>query len=309
MPILKVNSVFQLTKRNVLLFLKNRATVFFSFLAPMLILALYTLFLADTQVGAIRQEMLRAGLDPDCVGLDRIRAIADSWMIAGVISISTLTIGLNSMLVMISDKETKTINDFISSPIKPHKFFLAYFIAAFLLTFTLCILVLIVGLFYLTFVSGVALGAAEIFELLLILLLSCMSSVMIMACIMGFFKSNASVSGFNGIFSAIIGFVIGAYFPLGMLPAAVQTVSGTVPATHATALFRNVLMDAAMGGADGLAELTAVIPKIRELYAISLNLFGFTVNKPVMYVYLSLSILLAFLMYLLIDRLRKKLTK
>ena len=44
----------QMTLRNIKIFLKDRAAVFFSLLAPLIVLMLYILFLGDIQVSSVK---------------------------------------------------------------------------------------------------------------------------------------------------------------------------------------------------------------------------------------------------------------
>ncbi len=296
-------AVIGLTKRNVLLFYQNKVRVLFSLLAPLLILTIYVLFLGKMQQDAVLsmiEEMGNFTLESR-----EVRILVDSWMISGVLGVACLTVGLNSMLCMVSDKETNVIADFTSAPLRPVKVLLSYFFSGFIITFGLVFIVLIICITYLSFVSGYFFTLTEIFELILILILSTLSSVMLIAIIMSFFKAVSSCAAFTGIFSALVGFLIGAYLPLSMLPTGVQNLANLIPGSHSTGLFRQILLDRAIGNLSSSVP-TEFVDYMKDTYGYNLELFGFTFDRSYMYIYLTVSIFLFFFTYLIIQHIRKE---
>jgi len=284
-----------------LLFLKNKSTVFFSLLAPILILIIYVFFMGNVQVTTI-QGMMSADI-ANIVDESTIRSIVNAWMVSGVVGIACITVALNSMLSVVQDRESGAVNDFKASPISPVKLLCSYFLAAVIITFSICLIVLIIVISYLWISTGVGFSFESIMELLLILLLSCLSAVIIMMCIMSFFKSGAGSTAFTGVFSALIGFLTGAYFPLGFLPEGVQNFASLIPGTHSTSLFRNVFIG------NILKSLPSDIPadftnQVKGTYSFNLKLFGAEFTAPYMYIFLGASVAVFFLVYLIIDRIR-----
>lgn len=296
-----INNVWALTKRNILLFFKNKTTMFFSILAPVLILVIYVLFMGDVQAATVE------GLIPEGIEIDRatITGVVNAWMASGVIGIACITVGLNSVLSMVQDKENKAVNDFAASPVNPVNLLLSYFISAVIITFSICLIVLVIVVSYLWIATGVGFSFATIMELLLILLLSCLSAVMIMMCILSFFKTNQASAAFTGVFSALIGFLTGAYFPLGFLPSAIQSVAGLIPGTHATSLFRNIFVGNILNNLPANIP-AAFINQIKETYSFNLQLFGATLNRTFMYTFLAGSVVVFFGVYLILEKIRDK---
>ena len=296
-----MSSLFQLVKRNILVYLRNSTTVIFSLMAPILILVIYTLFMGDIQV-----DMLKGFLTGNTgIADETIRMIVNAWMIPGIVAISCLTVALNGMLVMIEDKERGTVNDFTASPLKPVTRLLSYVIAAFLLTFTICFIFLLIGMSYLAITTGVFFGITAFFESLLILFLSSLSAVLGLMCVMTFFKTIMGVSAFTGIFSALIGFLIGAYLPVSMLPIGIQNLANLIPGSYSTGLFRRIFMGTIFDQLSGSIS-PAVIAEVKSAYSYEMVLFGQTISRSGMYIYLTGSIVAFFFTYLLIDRLKTK---
>jgi multidrug/hemolysin transport system permease protein len=63
--------------------------------------------------------------------------------------------------------------------------------------------------------------------------------------IVNFIKTTAAYTAVKAILGVLIGFVTGVYIPVGQMPETVQTATKMIPATHGTALMRQVFMDEA----------------------------------------------------------------
>ena len=83
-------SLMHLTRRNILVFVKDRANVFFSLLAPLIVLALYVLFIGRMQADGISEALANFGVSAD----GAVRAFSDSWMLSGVMATTCITVPL-----------------------------------------------------------------------------------------------------------------------------------------------------------------------------------------------------------------------
>lgn len=300
-------NIYELTKRNMLIFFKNKTTVFFSLIAPILILVIYILFMGNLQVSMIQEQFPNLNLTQN-----EILSITNAWMIAGIVGISCLTVSLNSMFIAISDKERRVIDDFTASPVKLINLSLSYFISAFILTFIICFIFLIIGSLYLSITSNFVyiFNLVDIFKLIGILLLSSLSAVIGLMCVTTFFNKTSTAASFTGIFTALIGFLIGAYLPSSILPSSVQNIANIIPGTHSTALFRQIFMEKALNSKDIIDKVSPeFITQIKEQYGFNLNLFGRELNQLSMLIYLSLSIVLFFITYILIQKIKEAIKK
>lgn len=57
-----MNALLCMTARNLKIFLKDKANIFFSLLAPLIVLALYVLFLGRVQADGINESLAAAGV-------------------------------------------------------------------------------------------------------------------------------------------------------------------------------------------------------------------------------------------------------
>ena len=65
-----------LIKRNMLLFFRDKTTVFFSLLAVFIIIGLYALFLGDIMEETLRMQL---GLDSDRIGIAMASIMLAAW--------------------------------------------------------------------------------------------------------------------------------------------------------------------------------------------------------------------------------------
>src|SRR5208283_4812582 len=103
-----MDTILTLASRNIRIYVRNRTSVFFSFLSVIIIIALYVLFLGKVQVDGIRKAV------GDIQG---IRPLVDSWIMAGLLSVNAVTITLGVLGTMVFDIEYKRFPDFVVSPI------------------------------------------------------------------------------------------------------------------------------------------------------------------------------------------------
>ncbi len=296
-----VFAILEFTKRNILAFFRERATVFFSILSPLIVLMLYVFFLGDVQVNSIKSAL------PQGIYVDDklIKAFVDSWLIAGIMCVSCMTVALNSMLVMVSDKENKLFRDFTSTPVKPYVLTLGYFISFYLITFLICFGVLVVGIIYLAACGSLYITAKDFFITFGILLLSVTSSTLILMSIMSFMKSGSASGAFSGIFSAISGFIVGAYMPVSMFPEVIASLTVIVPGTSTGGLFRNYLMRGALEKmGENLPE--AFANGIKSEFGFDMEFFGKTLGMNFMWIYLAAGIVVFLAVNIILGIVRKK---
>ena len=124
-----------LIKRSLNIFLKDKMSVFFSLLAPLIVLAVYVLFLADIQVDAVKSNFENVPIDDKL-----IKNFVDAWMLAGVIAVACITVSFSAQNIMIADKERGVLVDILSSPIPRGLIGVAYLISNIIISLCFCCL-------------------------------------------------------------------------------------------------------------------------------------------------------------------------
>lgn len=236
-----MSTIFYLTKRNIMVYLRDRATVFFSFLAPLIVFFLYLFFLRNLQFESVVSQFEAIG---EWFTYDTQKAylFVDGWAISGMLGAGSLTVCLGAMITMVQDKAKKISDDFAVSPVKGYQLAASYFIAFAVVSFVMMSLVFSIGLIYLAASGGWTPDAAGIFSVFGILLFSAIVNAAIMMFLVSFIRSEGAFSGLNIVIGSVFGFVIGAYMPLSSFPSGLQTFGALFPATNVTALLRQILM-------------------------------------------------------------------
>ncbi len=277
----------QLVRRHCKVFLKDGMAVFFSLLAPLIVFMLYILFLGEIPADTL------AGFFPEGMPVpdDGVRAFVDSWMVAGVLGVACITVSFSANSVMVQDKCRGQIRDCLVSPVRKQTVTLAYFAFNFIVTVVIVTVVCLIAFVYLAATGRFMLSAGEAFAVIGTILFSSLSSTLFSVLVCALFRTEGALSGFVGIVSAAIGFLIGAYMPMSAFPDGVEYVAALLPGTHSAGLFRNFLM----GGA--LENLTAGLPQaahdgIAEAFSMEIDFFGASVGTDIMAVYIAGSIVL-----------------
>ncbi len=223
----------QLILRNLKIFFRDRSAVFFSLLAVFIIIGLYILFLGD---------MLASGLK-DIPGS---RFLMDSWIMGGLLSVTSITTTLGAFGIMVDDQYKKIIKDFYCSPVSRAKLIGGYLISTFIIGFIISMLAFVLCEGYIVMNGGRILPLINILKIIGLIILTTLTSSSLVAFLVTFFKSQNAFTSFSTIIGTLIGFLTGIYVPMGSLPDSVQFVIKIFPISHAAALFRQVFMEIPM---------------------------------------------------------------
>lgn len=268
-----------LVERSLKIFLKDKASVFFSLLAPLIVLGLYLLFLGDIQTDGIKAAFEGAPIDDKL-----LKSFVDSWMLAGVVSVACVTVSFSVQGITVQDREKGVLNDMLASPISRGIIDLSYLISNFVVTLCICLIVLAVAFVYVA-ITGWALSFVDVVLLIALTIMSVLSASIISTLVGLAFRTSSQHSAFVGIISAVIGFVMGAFMPLSAFPEGVQYVTLFVPATYSAALYRNLFMRGA------LEKIDAVLPGagngLKGSFSMELDFFGKTIGADMQAVIFS----------------------
>lgn len=260
-------------KRNLLVFFKDKTAVFFSLLAVFIIIGLYTLFLGDVWVSSFE-------------GMSGVRYLMDSWIMSGIVAVTSVTTTMGAFGIMVEDKVKKINKDITASPLTRRGIAGGYILSSFLIGVIMSLITLVLAEIYVIANGGALLGFAELLKVFALILISTFMNTSIVFFVVSFFKSTNAFATASTVIGTLIGFLTGIYMPIGQLPSAVQWVIRLFPVSHSATLFRQVMM------ADPLAATFASAPAeatqaFKETMGIVLK-FGETEVSPLA----SLAILL-----------------
>jgi multidrug/hemolysin transport system permease protein len=245
-----MSAFVMMTRRNIRVYVRNRMSVFFSFLSVIIIIALYVLFLGKVQVDSIRSVV------GDIKG---IRPLVDSWIMAGLLSVNAVTITLGVLGTMVFDIEFKRFPDFVVAPISRASVVASYLLSAWIIGFLFSLIAFAAGELYIVSGGGSFLSPLAILTVLGMLALAVVSSSSIMFLVASFLKSGSAFGTLSTLLGTLIGFITGVYVPLGVLPDAVQKFVVLVPFSHSAAMLRQVFC------ASPLAQVFTGAPPLAKL--------------------------------------------
>lgn len=255
-------------KRNCRIFFRNKTNVFFSLMSVLITLALNVLFLKNN----ISSSYQGLATSPDLFMAD--------WLISGILCIASITTTLGALGVMVNDSDKKINKDFYSSPISRSSLLSGYISS----TFTVgCVMSLCLILFSQAYVlsAGGSLWSVETYiKLLGACFISVLSGSAMMFLLIIFIKTASAYSSASTVVGTLIGFITGAYIPLGVLPDAVQSVVKFFPTSYSALLFRKILCE------DSAAALFNGFPaealqETRETMGLTFNVGSITITPVI----------------------------
>ena len=276
------------TIRNLKIFVKDKANIFFALLAPLIVLGLYILFLGKTQTDALLEALKSMGITD---AGEEVRSFADCWMLSGVMASAGVTVPLCACGVMVQDATRGIRNDLLASPVPRWMPSAAYFLSVVLAGFLIGLAVLVLCLGWLALSGSWFLTALEVLGLVGLLLLSVLSSSTLLVFVVSFFRTEGAFTGLNVILGTVIGFLIGAYMPLSMFPRGVQYVTLFVPGSYSAALFRNLFLNGALENISQNVS-AAFADSLAEQFTLRLDAFGTELSPAVMAIILAGTVLL-----------------
>ena len=284
-----------LTKRNLLLFFKDKQSILFSLLTSMIVLALYLLFLKDTFVNAMDSAINQFPGLSSLIDKNDKEMFANLILLTGILGSAMITVPYNCLITLVKDRENKVDYDILATPLKRGQIILSYFVSAAFSSVILTGIILAVGLTTICMHGDVYLGTIDILKAFGVVALGSISATSIFMIVVLFLKSVSASGAFFGLLSAVSGFIIGAYIPISQFSEAIQTVCNIFPASQITIVLRNVLingllehMNTSLNGVDQGMFVTS----IKELFSFKARLFDgfFDMNQMLGYIVVSIVI-------------------
>ncbi len=298
----KWHAFLGMTKRNMLVYFKDRVTLFFSLLAPLIVLFLYMAFLRNIYVSSVKESLSGYAT---VISESDINSFVNAWLIAGLLGTSLITVSLNSLSVMVDDKYNHIDNDYNASPIAGPIVVLSYFMGAFLNTAIVGVLLLSAGLGVIAFLSPLYLSAFAIVMLYLLMLFGSASSTLMLMLVVAFFKKSSALGAFSGLVSAAVGFMIGAYMPMSSMAKPVQIVCNVFPGSQIAALIRNYLMSGPLEHMEnefhGL-DNGQFMNGMKNAFSFNLASFGTTFGIAEMFLYSGIALVVCLFANILLYR-------
>lgn len=279
-----------LTKRHLKMIFSDKIRMFYTLMVPVIILLVYILFLRDMELNAIENELLKLGMDTTNKALlKHITTIVDAWMLSGIISISVMTISLQTNSLLVEDKEKGINKDFASSPIKKTSLIASYFVYNFIITVALTLMVVVASIIFLAAYGEMYLTIVDVLTIIGIVLFSTVPTTLITVFVCIFIKTEPVLASVIAAVSAAIGFLTGAYMPITMLALPIQYLCGFIPGTYTCALTRFAYLSGPISSFEAyLVANPSILPSgvtvdtvtdlVNSNFGFNVNFFGLSVT-------------------------------
>ncbi|MCR4646966.1 MAG: ABC transporter permease [Oscillospiraceae bacterium] len=267
-----------LTKRNLLVYFRDKGAVFFSLLSMFIIIGLMLFFLGDLLTGNIT-DMLAQLPDHDTTD-DQAHAklFLLAWTVAGIIPINAAMVTLSALSSIIKDRSNGRSSAIHTAPISRMTITLSYIAAACLASLMICSVTLAASEICLCIKGMQPFSAAEHLRLFgMILANSFTYSAMMYLCAM-FIKSEGAWSGMGTVIGTLIGFLGGIYMPVGNLSGGLMDIISCTPVIYGTVMFRDIMTRSITDVifADAPAQMTETM---RTVMGVEFSAFGNAVSS------------------------------
>lgn len=282
-----MRKIMALSVRNLRLFVRDKALVFFSFLSVIIILGLYVLFLGDIQAQNIR-SMIQ-------MDIPEIDALVYAWMLPGLIAVASITLSLGNMGRLVDDAQGENLNDFLVSPLKRTQLILSYLISSIIITSFISLCMFALSIVIVKLKGGPWLDFEQILQSLGIIVLLIISSALLSLYIASWVKTQNTYGVVNSMVGTFIGFVTGAYMPMGIMPIFVQNMFNILPVSLGASLLRQVYLGPIIKSVFKNAP-AEMVSEYRYFQGVDLKVFGNILTLEFMYIGIFVSIILLFIL-------------
>ena len=291
-----------LTKRNSLIFLRDRGTVFFSLLAMLIVLMLMGVFLGNMNQEEVI-ELLKEYGGARNAKADSVHAkeLVQYWTLAGILIVNAVTVTLTVTGNRVTDASQGKLASLYTTPVSRSTIALSYVASAVLIGIFMCILTLAAALGYIKATGGELLDIGALVQILILILLNVCVFAVIMYLFSLFVKSSSAWSGFGTVIGTLVGFLGAIYLPMGFLPEGVATVLKYIPILHGASLMRAVCCEAVLKQTfEGLPA--QVLTEYREYMGIQVSMGENTASTAFQVLFLVGCGIIAFIMIVFVQR-------
>jgi multidrug/hemolysin transport system permease protein len=253
----------------------------------MIILGLYVLFLGEIQVNNIRQSI---GMD-----IPEIDALVYAWMLPGLIAVASMTLSLGNMSRLVDDAQAENLNDFLVSPMKRWQLILSYLLSCITIITFMSVLMFILSIFIVKLKGGPWLNTEQIIQSLGVMFLVIISSALLSLYIASWVKTQNTYGVVNSMVGTFIGFVTGAYMPMGIMPVFVQNMFNILPVSMGGSLLRQIYLGPILDTVFKQAPAEMVLD-YRYFQGIDLKVFGNVLEPNIMLMGIIASIFILFIL-------------
>lgn len=291
----------ELTRRNIILFFKDKGMFFTSLITPAILLVLYATFL-----GNVFKDSFMAVLPEGLKLSDEIlNGLVGGQLMSSILAVSCVTVAFCSNMLMVQDKVNGSIKDLTISPVKSSTLALSYYFATLVSTLIICLSATAICLVYVASI-GWFMSACDVLMLVLDVFLLVMFGTALSSVIHFFLSSQGQMSAVGTIISAGYGFICGAYMPISSFSEGLQKVLSFLPGTYGTSLVRSHSVSGTFEEMKSIGLPDDAINSMKDGIDCNMYFFGREVNTSAKYLVLVLSTVVLIAIYVALNANKRK---
>lgn len=295
-----MRTLYNVIRRNLKLFFKDKGMFFSSLITPIILLVLYATFLAKVYRDSFASA-LPAGFE---ISEKLLNGTIASQLTSALLAVSCVTVSFCANLLMIQDKANGNIRDFTVTPVRRSTLAAGYYLSSAASTLIVTFAAYAVSLGYIA-MQGWYLSLADVLLAAVDVLLLTLFGTALSSCINFFLNTNGQASAVGTIISAGYGFVCGAYMPIASFGEGLQKVLSFFPGTYGTCLLKNHMMRGVFAEMEHVGFPSQVVEGIKDGIDVNLYFFGEKVSLTAMLAVMVCTILLCTGLFVLFHLLRK----
>lgn len=239
-----MNEIKAMTKRNLLVYFRNRSAVFFSLLSALILLAIMVVFLGESSSNELRIVLNQYGNGLVEENAENASWLVQLWIMGGILGINSVTVSLTAIGAMVEDEESGRLRAFYVTPASRLRLSLGYILSAWISTMVICLVTLAAGEAFFALKGHPVLGIVDLVSLVGVIALNAFVFSAIGYLMALFIRTGSAWSGMLTVVGTLVGFLGGTYIPVSSMSDWLQNVVKLLPVIHGTALIRRICLQA-----------------------------------------------------------------
>lgn len=265
------------TDRNLKLYFRDKASVFFSLFSMIITIVLMIFFLENINIEGVMDLLNQFSKHSYAQNKENARALIYFWTSAGILSMNTVTVTLAIYSTMIKDRTSGKLNAIYTAPISRTILTVSYIATAWSASILVCIFTFVVIEIYGMMQGFTIYSITEHIYMIGVICVNSFFYATIMYLLALIAKSEGAWSGIGTIVGTLVGFLGATYIPISTLSSSMENVLKGTPILYSTALFRKIMLE------DILQETFYGVPKevrvqYREAMGIDITIFSHSVR-------------------------------
>ena len=213
-----------MTKRNLLIYFRNKSAVFFSILSALILLAIMVVFLGESSSEGLLDALNQYGTGTAEENAKNASWLVQLWIMGGILGINSVTVSLTAIGAMVEDEERGRLRSFYVTPASRFYLSLGYILSAWVSGMVICLTTLAVGEGFFALKGHPVLGIVDLVSLVGVIALNTFvfSAIGYLAAL--FIRTGSAWSGMLTVAGTLVGFLGGTYIPVASLSEWLQNV-------------------------------------------------------------------------------------